>query len=191
MIASLTGEHAYPLLIPLLTSTPPCQPSAHDVDGNTALHHAAAAGHTKALRTLLEFGASPLAQNAYSWTPVAYSASKQLELYFRDLVGDLERKRVEGMKEEKEKEKEQRRRGVGGVRLVTDFEGSDNASVVGVGVGGSGQASDGMRTPTSAISKRDAAQWSPIERWRSTPTRDEWPASATTTGSRSRAWSGD
>ena len=200
MISSLSSESSYPLLIPLLTCpSAPCLPSAHDADGNTALHHAAAAGHTKALRTLLQFGASPAAQNAYSWTPVAYSASKQLELYFRELVAEFERKRAEGAVQAREAREvnEMKRRGVaGGVRLVTDFEGYKAQQEEGLDMGeegdevgrmragsggtlpsgyGDGYGEEGLKTPTSAVSgKRDGGSWSPVERWRTagTPVRE-------------------
>jgi uncharacterized protein len=212
MVSSLTGELSYPLLVPLLTCDPPCLPTAHDTDGNTALHHAAAAGHTKALRTLLQFGASPVAQNAYSWTPVAYSATKQLELYFRELGTDFERKRAEGVAKEREirEAHEMKRRGVaGGVRLVTDLENfsstsdendedADIRTLAGNNMGVAPAAyEDGMKTPTSAVStKRDGGSWSPVDRWRlgGTPTRrepDDWTQTASAGGNRGRAWSGD
>jgi hypothetical protein len=79
----------------LLTSPYPSNPALHDIDGNTALHHASAAGELKALRVLLQFGASPLAQNAYSWTPVALSSTPAAEAYFKQLVAEMERHRVE------------------------------------------------------------------------------------------------
>src|SRR3546814_5474619 len=50
---------------------------------NTALHHASAAGELKALRMLLQYGANPLASNAYSRTPVHYSATPAAEAYFK------------------------------------------------------------------------------------------------------------
>ncbi|KAL9122070.1 MAG: hypothetical protein Q9187_001371 [Circinaria calcarea] len=69
--------------------------SASDNDGNTALHYASANGHLKCIRTLLEAGANPHARNTYSWTPVSYSSTVAAEVYFRNLVGDLERRRLE------------------------------------------------------------------------------------------------
>jgi uncharacterized protein len=83
-------------LLPILLTGPyPANPSLHDADGNTALHHASAAGELKALRILLQYGASPLAQNAYSWTPVALSSTPAAEAYFKQLVAEMERRRVE------------------------------------------------------------------------------------------------
>jgi hypothetical protein len=116
MLASRDGT--LPLLPFLLTSVPPASTTAHDKDGNTALHYASASGELKALRLLLQFGASPLAQNSYSWTPIAYSATAAAEAYFKQLVGEVERRRVEALKMEREKEKQR----MAGVRLVTSGE---------------------------------------------------------------------
>ena len=67
--------------------------SAVDNSGNTALHYASAYGHLKSIRTLLEHGADASARNAWSWTPVSYSASVQAEVYFKGLVNAAERER--------------------------------------------------------------------------------------------------
>src|ERR1700742_215811 len=120
-----------PLLPLLLTSNPPASTTAHDKDGNTALHYASASGELKALRLLLQFGASPLAQNSYSWTPVAYSATTAAEAYFKQLVAEFERRRVESLKAERELEKQR----LAGVRLVT----------TGMGAGGGEMDSPGLR----------------------------------------------
>ena len=72
----------------------------------------------KALRLLLHYGASPLALNNYSWTPVAYSATAAAEAYFKQLVAEFEKRRVEGARLEREQQ-QQRGQRVGGVRLVT------------------------------------------------------------------------
>lgn len=106
-----------PLLSLLLShQSHPASPLAHDKDGNTALHYASASGELKALRLLLQYNASPLAQNAYSWTPIAYSATTAAEAYFKQLVAEFEIRRVAALKESREKE---RLKGIGGVRLVT------------------------------------------------------------------------
>jgi ankyrin repeat protein len=65
-----------------------------DVDGNTALHVASSNGHLLVLRTLLAAGADADRRNAWSWTPVAYSATVSAEVYFRSLVTELERRKV-------------------------------------------------------------------------------------------------
>ena len=75
---------------------PKNQPSllaATDNSGNTALHYGSAYGHLKSIRTLLEHGADASARNAWSWTPVSYSASVQAEVYFKGLVNAAERER--------------------------------------------------------------------------------------------------
>ena len=111
----LSSCHGTVDLIPLLLSNvPPASPTAYDNDGNTALHHASAAGELKSLRLLLQAGAAPFAQNAYSWTPIAYSSTVAAEVYFKNLVAEFEKRRVEGLRAGrdgrglKEQEREQR-----------------------------------------------------------------------------------
>ncbi len=96
MLASRTPHTA--LLNHLLTLSPsPTSPlAAADTSGNTPLHYASAYGQLKSIRTLLEHGADASARNAWSWTPVSYSASVQAEVYFKGLVNAAERER-EGM----------------------------------------------------------------------------------------------
>lgn len=77
-------------------STPTSPLAAADTSGNTPLHYASAYGQLKSIRTLLEHGADASARNAWSWTPVSYSASVQAEVYFKGLVNAAERER-EGM----------------------------------------------------------------------------------------------
>lgn len=86
------------LLTHLLTHSPgPASPLASaDTSGNTPLHYASAYGQLKSIRTLLEHGADASACNAWSWTPVSYSASVQAEVYFKGLVNAADRER-EGM----------------------------------------------------------------------------------------------
>ncbi|KAF2671057.1 ankyrin [Microthyrium microscopicum] len=178
MLASRNGT--LPLISPLLTATTPASITAHDKDGNTALHYASASGELKALRLLLQYGASPLAQNAYSWTPIAYSATTAAEAYFKQLVAEIERRRVEAVKDLREKEKARQ----AGVRLVTSSEeiGGRRASV---------------RPRLESFSTLDEAgpprvEWSPVERMAMTPT--EGKAGGFYFGnisSRRRAGSGD
>ncbi|KAF1810734.1 ankyrin [Eremomyces bilateralis CBS 781.70] len=120
MLACKSG--ALPLLPILLAADHPADLAQADADGNTALHHASAAGELKAIRLLLQHGASPLAQNRNRWTPIQYSATAAAELYFKNLVAEFEKRRVEGMKEAREWERERDRQRMGGVRLVTSEE---------------------------------------------------------------------
>lgn len=85
LLSVLLKLHPHPLPLPL---------EATDNAGNTPLHHASAWGNLKAIRTLLELGADPGARNEWSWTPVAYSASVQAEVYFRGLVNSGNREVV-------------------------------------------------------------------------------------------------
>ncbi|KAF2495542.1 ankyrin [Lophium mytilinum] len=172
MLASRTGT--LPLLPPLLHTSPTII-SHHDASGNTALHHASAAGELKALRMLLTYGANPLAQNAYSWTPVHYSATQAAEVYFKNLVGEFERQRVEIGREKRERERQR----MGGVRLVTNED-----AMAGMR-GGRASLDDGE------VLKPPSVEWSPVESRRAmTPTaRSEgWFGG---NGGRARASSGD
>lgn len=63
-----------------------------DHEGNTALHFASAHGHLYVVRTLLAAGADPDRRNVWSWTPGAYSANVQAEVYLKNLVGEKERR---------------------------------------------------------------------------------------------------
>ena len=113
MLAARVGSAA---LLPTLLSLSPAPNllSAKDTNGNTALHYASAYGHLKCIRLLLQEGASPGARNSLSWTPVSYSSTVAAEVYFRNLIGEIERRR-EG---EREREREIGRRREGGVRVV-------------------------------------------------------------------------
>ncbi len=113
MLASRAGQT--PIVTTLLSHH--ASVTAADNDGNTALHYASAYGQLKVIRTLLYAGASPVARNAYSWTPIAYSSTVAAEVYFKNLVAEFEKRKGESVREERAK------RGVGGVRLVTDEEG--------------------------------------------------------------------
>ncbi|KAF2746990.1 ankyrin [Sporormia fimetaria CBS 119925] len=167
-------------LIPTLLNLHPSLLHAHDNAGNTALHHASAAGELKALRMLLQYGANPLAQNAYSWTPVHYSATHAAEAYFKTLIIDFEKKKAEEARQRTAREKQ---RSGGAVRLVTSDDppthdgrqrARDDAAVAGL-------PAPGM-------------DWSPVEKRRAmTPTErglgQAW--SYGVDGARPRAGSGD
>ncbi|ESZ93593.1 hypothetical protein SBOR_6022 [Sclerotinia borealis F-4128] len=64
-----------------------------DADGNTALHFASSNGHMLVLRTLLAAGADSERRNVWMWTPMAYSATIQAEVYFKRLVGEVEKRK--------------------------------------------------------------------------------------------------
>jgi hypothetical protein len=161
-------------LIPTLILHGPSILTNSDISGNTALHHASAAGELKALRMLLQYGANPLASNAYSWTPVHYSATPAAEAYFKTLIIEFEKKKAEGKREMKERERQR----MAGVRLVTDQEGlqdrmraRDDAAIAGL-------PAPGM-------------EWSPVEKRRAmTPTEGRgW--TFTPEGMRPRAETGE
>ncbi|KAG9234010.1 ankyrin repeat-containing domain protein [Amylocarpus encephaloides] len=104
---------------PTSSSSPAFDPSSllknADVDGNTALHFASSNGHLLVLRTLLAAGADADRRNVWSWTPVAYSATVQAEVYFKGLVAEVERRRTV--------RREVQEKGLGGaVRLVGEIE---------------------------------------------------------------------
>lgn len=84
-----------------------------DGDGNTALHFASAEGRLDVMRTLLAAGADPDRKNIWSWSPVSYSRSVQSEVYFKGLLGEMDRrKRSGGRREDGKKAKG------GGIALV-------------------------------------------------------------------------
>ena len=65
-----------------------------NIEGNTALHFASAHAKMPVVRTLLAAGADPEKRNAWSWTPGAYSATVQAEVYLKNLVGEAERRKA-------------------------------------------------------------------------------------------------
>ncbi|KAJ2898399.1 hypothetical protein MKZ38_003951 [Zalerion maritima] len=65
-----------------------------DLEGNTALHFASGHANLLVVRTLLAAGSDPERKNAWSWTPGAYSATVQAEVYLKNLVGEVERRRA-------------------------------------------------------------------------------------------------
>ena len=87
--------------MPLLLSHPtyPASPTARDDDGNTPLHHASAAGSLKALRILLSAGADPSTTNAQDWSPLAYSQTVAAEVYFKNLIAEFARARMDGQQQ--------------------------------------------------------------------------------------------
>lgn len=116
---AITSQHPESTnLIPVLLNHPEyaADPDGRDMDGNTPLHHASASGSLKALRILLTAGANPLAKNNYDWTPLAYSQTVAAEVYFKNLVAEFERRKVEGLKLDEEREKQR----AAGVRVVID-----------------------------------------------------------------------
>lgn len=167
-------------LIPTLLNLAPSILNAHDQYGNTALHHASAAGELKALRMLLQYGANPLAQNAYSWTPVHYSATPAAEAYFKTLIIEFEKKKAEGAREKRERERQRN----AGVRLVTNEDAMQ---------GMTGERHRARDDAAIAGLPAPGMEWSPVERRRAmTPTesRTGWGFTAAD-GARPRAGSGD
>jgi hypothetical protein len=169
-------------LIPTLLLYAPTILTSHDHKGNNALHHASAAGELKALRMLLQYGANPLAQNAYSWTPVHYSATPAAEAYFKTLIIEFEKKKAEGKRVERERERQRN----AGVRLVTDTEG------LGDSIGGGGDNSRQRARDDAAIAGLPAPGISPVERRRPmTPTERGAGWFSSTEGMRPRAETGE
>lgn len=80
------------LLLTYIPGGPPEAVRRADVEGNTALHFASSNGNLLVLRTLLAAGADVERRNFSAWTPAAYSATVQAEVYFKGLVTDVGRK---------------------------------------------------------------------------------------------------
>ncbi|KAK5074940.1 hypothetical protein LTR64_001145 [Lithohypha guttulata] len=92
---------------------------ARDHQGDTCLHQACAWGNLKTARVLVQAGADPLASNNAGWKPDAYSLSVQADVYFRNLVAEVEKRKAEDM----QRRREGRRTNTGGggqVRLVQE-----------------------------------------------------------------------
>jgi ankyrin repeat protein len=115
---------------------------AADKDGNVALHFASAFGNLKCVMLLLQAGAQPDRMNAKSWQPVHYSSTVSAEVFFKNAVAELEKRRSE----DREREKEMERRKEGGVRVVTedDWESGPEAARQALTAGETGRT-----TPTS------------------------------------------
>lgn len=88
------------------------------MEGNTALHFASSNGNLLGLRTLLAAGADVERRNVWNWTPAAYSATVQAEVYFKSLVTENEKR------DQLRKEIEATRKG-GTVRVVQDDSDGD------------------------------------------------------------------
>lgn len=116
-----------------------------------------------------------MAKNAYDWTPLSYSQTVAAEVYFKNLVAELERRKVEGIRDEMERREEAIKRKHAGVRLVT--EDSDASS----------RPSDDMARSESSISMS-----SPVEQRNAfTPVVEKSSAWGSAFGTRARARSGD
>ncbi|USW56664.1 Putative polyprenyl synthetase, isoprenoid synthase domain superfamily [Septoria linicola] len=111
-------------LIPILLQDEmfPARVDVQDLDGNTPLHHASASGSLKALRILLAAGANPLAKNNYDWTPLAYSQTVAAEVYFKNLIQEVEKRRAEHSRASEELMRKKMAAAAGGLRLVSKHE---------------------------------------------------------------------
>ncbi|KAL2210950.1 ankyrin [Sarocladium strictum] len=119
MEASMGGHDT---IVQLLLTYVPCGPydavQRADVEGNTALHFASGNGNLLVLRTLLAAGADVEKRNIWNWTPAAYSATVQAEVYLKGLVTEVGR-RQQGQKPEANK-------AVSSVRVVPDDSDDDD-----------------------------------------------------------------
>lgn len=83
-------------VLQILLTCAPCGPTEAvrraDHEGNTCLHFASGNGNLLVLRTLLAAGADVHKKNAWSWTPPAYSATVQAEVYLKSLVTEVGKK---------------------------------------------------------------------------------------------------
>ena len=90
MEASMGGHDT---VLQLLLTYAPCGATEAvrrtDGEGNTALHYASGNGHLLALRILLAAGADVESRNVWNWTPAAYSATVQAEVYLKGLVTEV------------------------------------------------------------------------------------------------------
>ena len=84
-----------------------------DIEGNTALHFASGNGNLLVLRTLLAAGADVEKRNIWNWTPAAYSATVQAEVYLKGLVSEV------GKRQKQRREVEAAKKG-GAVRVVEE-----------------------------------------------------------------------
>ena len=119
MEASMGGHDT---IVQLLLTYAPCGPyeavQRADVEGNTALHFASGNGNLLVLRTLLAAGADVEKRNMWNWTPAAYSATVQAEVYLKGLVTEVGR-RQQGRKDDVNK-------AVSSVRVVPDDSDDDD-----------------------------------------------------------------
>lgn len=113
-----------------------------------------------------------MAKNAYDWTPLAYSQTVTAEVYFKNLVAEFERRKIESTRGDKERKEEHLRRRGAGVRLVT---GEDDGATV---------------RPSQETTR--SSEWSPVDsRGAITPNIGQSGAWTEFVGTRARAWSGD
>jgi len=93
-LAAQTGHSS---ILSLLLSLAPDQPAllTHATnDGNTALHLASAWGNMKCIQVLLIAGADPNARNERNFTPMDYSSTVSAEVYFRNLVTEMDKSKA-------------------------------------------------------------------------------------------------
>lgn len=119
MEASLGGHDTIlQLLLTFVPGGPFDAVRRSDVEGNTALHFASGNGNLLALRTLLAAGADVEKRNVWNWTPAAYSATVQAEVYLKGLVSEV------GKRQKQRREVEAAKKG-GAVRVVEESIGVD------------------------------------------------------------------
>ncbi|QPG94050.1 hypothetical protein C2857_004318 [Epichloe festucae Fl1] len=114
MGASMGGhDTALQILLTYVPGGPRDAVQRADLEGNTALHFASSNGNLLGLRTLLAAGADVERRNIWNWTPAAYSATVQAEVYLKGLVSEV------GKRQQLRKEIEDTRNKKGAaVRLV-------------------------------------------------------------------------
>ena len=92
MQASIGGhDTALQILLTFVPGGPRDALQTADLEGNTALHFATSNGNLMGLRTLLAAGADAERRNMWNWTPSAYCATVQVEVYLKGLVSEVER----------------------------------------------------------------------------------------------------
>ncbi|KIE00806.1 spherulin-1B precursor, partial [Metarhizium majus ARSEF 297] len=115
MEASMGGhDTALQILLTYVPGGPREAVQRADLEGNTALHFASSNGNLLGLRTLLAAGADVERRNIWNWTPAAYSATVQSEVYLKGLVTEVERRQQ--LKKEIEATRHKK---AGAVRVVT------------------------------------------------------------------------
>lgn len=117
MEASAGGhDTALQILLTYVPGGPRAAVQRADLEGNTALHFASGNGNLLVLRTLFAAGADVERRNLWNWTPAAYSATVQVEVYFKGLASEVG-KRHKSQKEAADTSKARQRKG-GTVRVV-------------------------------------------------------------------------
>lgn len=94
-----------------------------DAEGNTALHFASGNGNLLGLRTLLAAGADVERRNIWNWTPAAYSATVQAEVYLKGLVSEVGR--LQQQQKRKKEAEVSKKMAIGTVRVVHDTSDED------------------------------------------------------------------